>query len=270
MVNGKIRRGAAQHRGWRTAYTALVGATALAGCSSLGGGTGSAPAPTAATAPPQAPSASASAPPTTSASPPPSTASSDTSFTGRVKSLFSGPSYELLTGAPPRSAGTPPSSDVNCPFVDYRQGAATLTINAADAENAALGLRYQGSLVQTARECFVRGNELTIKVGIEGRIVVGPAGGPGSMTVPLRYALVREGFEPKTIWTKLYLVSVAIPEGQLNVPFVHVEEEMTVPMPPSAELDAYVIYIGFDPDGAAPPKPKPAAKPKTARTRATQ
>jgi hypothetical protein len=187
-----------------------------------------------------------------------------------MKSLFTGPSYELLTGAPPRSPVTPPSSEINCPYVDYRQGAATLTINAPDAENAALGLRYQGSLVQTSRQCFVRGGELTIKVGIEGRIVVGPAGGPGSVAVPLRYALVREGFEPKTIWTKLYLVPVAIPEGQLNVSFVHVEEDMTVPMPPSVELDAYVIYIGFDPDGAAPPKPKPAAKPNTARSRGTQ
>ena len=33
---------------------------------------------------------------------------------------------------------------------------------------------------------------------------------------------------------------------------------MTVPMPPPGELDAYVIYIGFDPDGL-----KPAKKPKT-------
>jgi hypothetical protein len=285
MVNGKTWRDAAQYRGWQTACAALACAMALAGCAALGGGSSPA-APVAAAAPPPAAvaappsSAAAAVPPTAAASTPPpaaaaatapSAASSDSSFTGRVKSLFAGPSYDLTFGATPRAPVTPPSSQVNCPFVDYRQGAATLTINAPNADNPALGLRYQGSLVQTARECFLHGNALTIKVGIEGRIVVGPAGGPGSVTVPLRYALVREGLEPKTIWTKLFLVPVAIPEGQLNVPFVHVEEEMTVPMPPSAELDTYVIYIGFDPEGAAPPpaKPKPA-KSKTARSRSTQ
>jgi hypothetical protein len=41
---------------------------------------------------------------------------------------------------------------------------------------------------------------------------------------------------------------------------------MTVPRPPDKDLEAYVIYIGFDPGGAAPAKPKPA-KPKTARAR---
>ena len=280
MVNGKTWREAARYRGWRSACAALASATALAGCSSLGVGSSTvlpaataAPPPPAAAAPPPVATASAS-PPATSAAPAPaaapSAASADSSFTGRVKSFFAGPSYDLTFGAAPRSPVTPPSSQINCPFVDYRQGAATLTISAPNTDNPALGLRYEGSLAQTARECFLHGNDLTIKVGIEGRIVVGPAGGPGSITVPLRYALVREGFEPKTMWTKLFLVPVAIPEGQLNVPFIHVEEEMTVPMPPSAELDTYVIYIGFDPEGAAPPpKPKPA-KPKPARSRPTQ
>jgi hypothetical protein len=153
--------------------------------------------------------------------------------------------------------------------VEYRQGAATLSVNNSNAENAALGLRYQGSFVQTARECLLRGGDLTIKVGVQGRVVVGPAGEPGQVSIPLRYALVREGLAPKTIWTKLFMVPVTIPVGQLNVPFIHVEEEITVPNPTPAELDAYVVYIGFDPEGAAPPKPaaKPATKPKTARVR---
>jgi hypothetical protein len=115
--------------------------------------------------------------------------------------------------------------------VEFRQGAATLAVNSNNGESAALGLRYQGSFVQTARECQLRGGQLTIKVGVQGRIVVGPAGAPRDITLPLRYALVREGQEQKTIWTKLFMVPLAIPDGQLNVPFIHVEEEMTVPNP---------------------------------------
>jgi hypothetical protein len=42
---------------------------------------------------------------------------------------------------------------------------------------------------------------------------------------------------------------------------------MTIPRPSANELEAYVVYVGFDPEGAAPAKPKPAAKPKAARQR---
>jgi hypothetical protein len=154
---------------------------------------------------------------------------------------------------------------MDCPNVEYRQGAATLAVNAPGVENSALSLRYQGSFTQTARECIVRGTEVNIKVGVQGRIVVGPAGGPGTVQIPLRYALVREGLEPKVLWTKLFVFPVVIPDGQLNVPFLHVEEEMLLPIPSSAELDAWVIYIGFDPDSLTPAKPAP--KPKTTRSK---
>jgi hypothetical protein len=32
---------------------------------------------------------------------------------------------------------------------------------------------------------------------------------------------------------------------------------------PAALIDAYVVYVGFDPQGAQPEKKKPAAKPKS-------
>ena len=111
------------------------------------------------------------------------------------------------------------------------------------------------------------GGNVTFKVGVQGRIVVGPAGSAGTVNIPLRYALVREGLQPKTLWTKFFMVPVTIPAGQLNLPWLHVQEEMTVPRPSAEELEHLVIYIGFDPEGATGAKPKPVAKPKTAKAR---
>jgi len=51
------------------------------------------------------------------------------------------------------------------------------------------------------------------------------------------------------------------------VPWLHIEEEMTVPRPSNDELEAYVVYVGFDPEGGAAAKPKPAAKPKVTHPR---
>jgi hypothetical protein len=241
---------------WRCTVGAATIAVALSGCSSWSSLTGGS------STPPPEPTPTPST--SSTASPPPA---SNTSFTSRVKSFFTGGSSNAYAAAPQTVPGASASPDINCPSVDYRQGAATMAVNAPGSDNAALGLRYQASFVQTARECAVRGNDLTIKVGVQGRIVVGPAGGPGQISIPLRYALVREGLEPRTLWTKLFMVPVAIADSQLNLPWIHVEEEMTVPLPPADEIESYVIYIGFDPDGVAPPKPaRPAAKPKP-RTR---
>src|SRR5262249_5678800 len=149
--------------------------------------------------------------------------SSEVSFASRVKALFSGD----LRGenAPlPQPASSSAAADIECPSVEYRQGAATFAANTPGAEASALSLRYQASFTQTARECVLRGSDLIIKVGVQGRIVIGPAGAPSSITIPLRYALVREGREPKTLWTKLFMVPVAIPQNQLNLPWLHIEE----------------------------------------------
>jgi hypothetical protein len=143
-----------------------------------------------------------------------------------------------------------------CPSVDVRPGTSSLAFNVPGGQGA-MGLRYQASLGQTARECSAAGGNLNMKVGVQGRIILGPAGGPGTIEVPLRLALVQEGPSPKTHWTKLYRIPVTIGDGVPNVAFTHVEEDLTVPMPSASALESYVVYIGFDAIGA---KEQPAKK----------
>lgn len=146
-----------------------------------------------------------------------------------------------------------------CPTVDVRQGTSTLQIPPNNAEP--LALRYQGTLGDLARDCKVTGGIMHMKVGIQGRLLLGPAGTPGQVEVPIRYAVVKEGPEPKTVLSKLNKVAVAIPEGQQNVIFTHVENDIAFPMPPNLDIEAYVVYVGFDPTAAQTPAKKPAQKP---------
>jgi len=146
-----------------------------------------------------------------------------------------------------------------CPNVELRQGAGTYTINTTARDPSATQLRYQISIGQTARECKSVGGNLVMRVGMQGRVVLGPAGGPGNLDIPIRYAVVEEGVQPKTIFTKMERIPVTVGEGQPHVAFTHIEEELSVPMPPNAAFDNYVIYIGFDPLGAQEKK-KPAPK----------
>ena len=165
--------------------------------------------------------------------------------------------------APKNEAET--NEEFDCPAIDIREGASTLMVQ-GPGDPSPLSLRYQASFVRAARECIVKGKDVTIKVGVQGRVILGPAGGAGQLTIPLRYALVHEELgQTRMIWSKLYVLPVTVQGQQPNVPFEHVEEEMTVPIPKASELENYIVYIGFDPNGlpqehskkAPPPKAKP-------------
>ena len=132
-------------------------------------------------------------------------------------------------------------------------------------EPSALDLRYQATIVRTARECHVNSGIMTMKVGVEGRVITGPAGGAGTVDVPIRLAVVQEGVNPKTILSRFASVQVVVAGASDRVPFVHVDPEISFPLPqPASNIDAYVVYVGFDPAGAQQERrKKPASKPKS-------
>jgi len=66
---------------------------------------------------------------------------------------------------------------------------------------------------------------------------------------------VEEGPDPKTVATKLYRTTVAVPAEQGNVNFSIVAEDLAFPMPRGGAIDKYVIYVGFDPQ-AEPARPQ--------------
>jgi hypothetical protein len=185
------------------------------------------------------------------------------------------PIVGFLTGSsakgPQTATGAQP--DINCPPIDIRRGASTLTIGPT-GDKTAMMLKYQGEFVREARECAVVGGNMVMKIGIEGRVVVGPAGGPGQVEVPVRMAVVRETPDGGTrpVQTKFFIIPVTIGPGQGGATFSHVEEQVAFPLPaPTSQLDDYIVYIGFDPFTAeaqakqAPKaKPRPKAKPQPA------
>ena len=157
--------------------------------------------------------------------------------------------------------------DLDCPQVTLRIGASTLLIGSkpGQGEPNPLDVRYQGSIIRTARECHVNAGIVTMKVGIEGRIITGPAGMPGAVDVPLRIAVVEEGPNPKTIVSKFSRQTVTVANAVDRVTFTHIDPDVSFPVPnPTAAIDSYVVYVGFDPLGAHPQvKKKPAGKRKT-------
>lgn len=185
-----------------------------------------------------------------------SISSTTSSVSDRFTSLFGS---SAAGDQPTKVSG--PDPELDCPTIDIRQGASTVQVNATGGADAGT-LRYQLTFTRAARECAVTGETMSIKVGVQGRIILGPAGAAGPVEVPLRLAVVREGVEPKTIWTKFYKVPAVIQPGETGTLFTYVEEGLSFPTPSRAEIDSYVIYIGFDQHVAEPPGRKTKVKKK--------
>jgi hypothetical protein len=241
-----------QWRGCVPVAALLAIAVLTPGCSSGGGSLGS---PATVTS-----DASASPPPASPSSPPASPSLKD-----KIANFFSGATQK---GAQPVPNGQ--QADVDCPYIDIRQGASTLTIPPPppDGSGEAMALKYQGTFVRAARDCAIVNGQMVMRIGVQGRIIVGPAGGPGQVDVPLRFAVVSDPTKgSSTVTTRLVRIPVTIGPGDGNATFTHIEEGLSFPLPPSG-LANYVVYIGFDPIGAAAQdravsKPAPKLKPKS-------
>jgi hypothetical protein len=178
------------------------------------------------------------------------------SITDRFKSLFGGKSEEApAEGAAPAAAET--QSELTCPPVSIRAGASTYAVAAPGKQAVGNDLRFQATITRTARDCTLTGGEITARIGIQGRVIAGPAGTPGTIEIPLRVAVVQGGVQERTIATKVYRTSVTMSDVG-NTPFSLVAEDMVYPVPPGATGDSYIFYIGFDPQAL---RPEPAARP---------
>ncbi|MDR6953578.1 hypothetical protein J2X65_002939 [Ancylobacter sp. 3268] len=163
------------------------------------------------------------------------------------------------------TAGVNPD-DYTCPGVQVRGGAATWQVT----DGAEGGIRYQANLGTFSRECHFARPDMNMRVGIQGRVLLGAKGGPGRVTVPLRLALVEEGPTPKPIWTKLYTVPVEIGQGVMQVDFGLVADDVTFPLPTPETIERYVVYVGFDSQAGAAEarrttRPRPAAQSRPAQ-----
>lgn len=176
------------------------------------------------------------------------------STSSRFSQLFGSNSQEVGTSSSPSSQATE-NSGLTCPSVAIRFGASTLAVGAPGKPASGNDLRYQGTITRTARDCNLANNQITARIGIQGRVIVGPAGAPPTVDIPMRVAVVQEGAPEKIIFTKAFRTSVAIPPDQLNTEFSVVAEDIVYPAPTAAANDAYVFYIGFDPAGLKPEAP---------------
>lgn len=148
---------------------------------------------------------------------------------GSASSTFANIVMFQSTTPPPPPPPDPSRADedIECPAVTIADsGAAIRAYGGATGDSQ--GLRNQLSITDVARECSgaTPSGSYSLKVGVQGRVLIGPAGSPGSYQSGLRIT-VRQG--SKVIVNRVVRVGAVIPAGQSGADFVHVEQGIAIP-----------------------------------------
>lgn len=162
--------------------------------------------------------------------------SSDSGHTSYGVALFGNPTNQ------PTAQPTGPQVEYTCPGVSVLEGTAAYRV----AKPGSSDVAHQASLNDVARECTYSGSQFSLKVGVEGRMLIGTVGRPGTYSVPIRIAVKRG---EKVVTSRISRVSVTIPSGQTSTGFAHVEEGIVLPIGAEDPGDEYEVIVGFDPAG---------------------
>ncbi|SDN60983.1 hypothetical protein SAMN05216360_109278 [Methylobacterium phyllostachyos] len=140
-----------------------------------------------------------------------------------------------------------------CPPVDVADNAA------ASRTMAGANVRTQFSLGRLARECTrLPDGSITVKVGVEVNVLLGPAGAPGRFDVPVTVQIRHEG---KVITSRVERAAVVVGPGEAQGFASIVADALPVPAAMTADYD---IAVGVGVIGGAGGKGagKTAVKPR--------
>ncbi|MFC6790341.1 hypothetical protein ACFQE0_12365 [Methylobacterium komagatae] len=139
-----------------------------------------------------------------------------------------------------------------CPTVDVAEGGAALRIMAGS------NVRTQISVGRMARECARREDgSIALKVGVEARVLLGPAGSPGRFDVPVTVSVK---YDDKVVASRVGRTTAEIDKGEAQTIAQIIVDDLTVP---AAMTRDYEIEVSLG-ASKAPSKPKPRRKPAAA------
>ncbi len=135
------------------------------------------------------------------------------------------------------------TGSIGCPSFDVSAGDRTITFHAPGSLADNLSVMHRGEITKTARECGPSSNGLSLKYGFSGRVLLGPKGKAGSITLPAKVTVVQGA--QGTLKTETVRVVVNVPAGSTAGYFSEVRQ-IDLPVPQGVSPKTYRIYVGFD------------------------
>ncbi len=142
-----------------------------------------------------------------------------------------------------------PAIATQCPPIQVTPGAEALFFYSAGHTGDPDSLHYQAEFDKQTRNCVVSNGLITVKMGVSGRVLLGPAGKETEVDVPLRFTVDRNG---TAVFSEKYTVPVTITPPDQSEQFVKVVDNVAIPYLGGEDI---VIWVGFDTGRDAPTVP---------------
>ncbi|WP_432284606.1 hypothetical protein SLT36_23075 [Aminobacter sp. BA135] len=134
-----------------------------------------------------------------------------------------------------------------CPNITLRDGTAFFNSYAKGGQDDPAKLVHQSAITDVTRSCTRADGTMTIKVGVAGKVVVGPAGGAGTITMPIRVAVTRG---EEVLYSELHKNAVQVTDPSVATQWVFTVPNINIPNPTARDI---VIYVGYDEGPAKKP-----------------
>jgi hypothetical protein len=132
---------------------------------------------------------------------------------------------------------------IGCPSLSVSSGDRSVTVHAPGAAADNLSVMHRGEITNTARECAPTSSGLAVKLGFSGRVLLGPRGKAGTLTLPAKVTVV-DGAR-NTLKSEKVRVVINVPAGSTAGYFSEVRD-VVLPIAADSSAKSYRIYVGFD------------------------
>src|SRR5262245_17102371 len=106
-----------------------------------------------------------------------------------------------------------------------------------------LAVMHRGEITKTARECQIEPGRIVVKYGFSGRVLLGPKGKSGHVTLPLT-VFVTDAKREKLLNDKVKVdvdITLDKPIGYFSM-----VRSVSIPMPEGSRPAEFEVYVGFD------------------------
>jgi len=153
--------------------------------------------------------------------------------------LLSAAKAEVTGGSTQMGAGVSPG----CPKFEVWPRDNNVTIYQDGRIGDGLAIRHRGEITKTARECTVEGGRVTVKYGFSGRVLLGPSGASGLVSLPVNI-FVTDAKREK-IATDNLKVSVDMVMDQ-PIGYFSAVQTISFDVAEGARAGEYEIFVAFD------------------------
>jgi hypothetical protein len=165
----------------------------------------------------------------------------------KPKTETSGVSEDQLLAAAKTDTGATASivSEVahGCPRFQVWSREGYVTIYEPGKVGDGLAVMHRGEITKTARECQIEPGRITVKYGFSGRVLLGPKGRGGRVTLPLN-VFVTDARRERIAGDKVMIdVDVAV---EKPIGYFSIVRTVSFPMPEGSRPAEFEVYVGFD------------------------